>query len=55
MKTRLTAILIVLAAILSGCATHTEFGGHRFGATFGWSNDASTVDPYSFNDDTSLY
>ena len=41
-------LLVILAALVGGCASHTEFGGKRFGHTFGWGEEASSgADPYS--------
>lgn len=40
-------ILLFGLLLLAGCASHTQFGGSRFGATFGWGDDAY-ADPYSY-------
>jgi hypothetical protein len=40
-------ILLIGLFVFSGCATHTEFGGNRFGATFQWGDDGY-ADPYSY-------
>lgn len=42
-------ILLVGMLVFAGCASHTQFGGSRFGATFGWGgDDGYYADPYSY-------
>lgn len=40
-------ILLFGLLVLAGCASHTQFGGRRFGATFEWGDDGY-ADPYSY-------